>query len=328
MEILLSCLRAAAEPTRLRLLSLCAQGDMTVSNLTDILGQSQPRVSRHLKLLCDAGLLDRFPEGSWVFYRLADDTKVAGRVARQLVSLIPDDDFQNSLDQRRLTEIKYARSEVADSYFQANAEQWDRIRSLHVDETVVEQAMLDAFPDHVGDLLDLGTGTGRILELFAGRIERGMGIDLSRDMLAIARAKLEASNHRHCHVRHGDIYRLEAPESSFDAVVVHQVLHYADRPAAVIAEAARVLRPGGTLLVVDFAPHRLESLRTEHAHHRLGISEDEMANWLAEAALAADAVQCLAGDPLTVSIWKAIRLPHGTAMSGESSSNATFQTVE
>ena len=328
MDVLLSCLRAAAEPTRLRLLLLCAQGDMTVSNFTDILGQSQPRVSRHLKLLCDAGLLDRFPEGSRVFYRLADDTSVAGQVARQLVSLMPKDDFQSVLDRRRLAEIKDVRSAAADSYFRANAEQWDQIRSLHVDEQDVEQAVLAAFPDHADDLLDMGTGTGRMLELFADRVDRGVGIDLSRDMLAVARAKLEAFDYRHCHVRHGDIYRLNADESSYDAVVIHQVLHYADRPATVVAEAARVLRPGGVLLVVDFAPHELDSLRTEHAHHRLGFSEDEMAAWFEAAGLMLEKAQCLPGDPLTVMIWKAIRLPHDASVSRAPASDATIQAVK
>lgn len=328
MDVLLSCLRAAAEPTRLRLLSLCAQGDMTVSNLTDILGQSQPRVSRHLKLLCDAGLVDRFPEGSWVFYRLADDNSTAGQIARQLVSLVPDDDFQSTLDRRRLAEIKEARSAAAESYFRANAEQWDRIRSLHVDERDVERALQTAFPDHVHDFLDVGTGTGRILELFSHKIDRGVGIDLSRDMLAVARAKLEADDYRHCHVRHGDMYRLDVAESSYDAVVIHQVLHYADRPAAVIAEAARVLRPEGVLLVVDFAPHALDTLRSDHAHHWLGISEGEMAAWFDEAGLTAEKVQRLPGDPLTVVIWKAVRPAYDLAVSLDPTSHKTLQAVE
>jgi ArsR family transcriptional regulator len=301
---------------------------MTVSNLTDILGQSQPRVSRHLKLLCDAGVLDRSPEGSRVFYRLADDTSEAGRIARQLVTLIPDDDFQSGLDRQRLVAIKDARSAQAEAYFRANAEQWDRIRSLHVDERDVEQAMLEMFPDHAGDLLDMGTGTGRMLELFADRIDRGTGIDLSRDMLAIARAKLEASDNLHCHVRHGDIYRLEISERSYDAVVIHQVLHYADQPESVIAEAARVLRPGGILLVIDFAPHDLEALRTDHAHHRLGCSQEEMIDWFEAAGFESEKVQDLPGDPLTVTIWKAVRLSADASRTVIPLSKSTMQAVE
>ncbi len=301
---------------------------MTVSNLTDILGQSQPRVSRHLKLLCDSGLLDRLPEGSWVYYRLADDSSAAGRVARHLVDLIPEDDYQNAVDRSRLAEIKNARSAAADAYFRANAEQWDRIRSLHVDERDVEQAVLAAFPDHASDLLDMGTGTGRMLELFADRIDRGVGIDLSRDMLAVARAKLEISGHRHCHVRLGDIYRIDVAGPAYDAVVIHQVLHYAERPQAIISEAARLLRPDGALLVVDFAPHDLESLRTEHAHRRLGFSEVEMTGWFDDAGLTAQSVTRLPGDPLTVIVWKAVRQTDGAHASDSSKGGATLQVVE
>ena len=280
---------------------------MTVSNLTQILGQSQPRVSRHLKLLCDAGLLDRFREGSWVFYRLADDTSVSGSVARHLVSLIPQNDFQRSLDRARLMEIKQARAAVADAYFKANAAQWDRIRSFHVEESHVEKALLDAFPPHVEDLLDIGTGTGRMLQLFADRVVRGVGIDSSRDMLSIARAKLEADGNRHCHVRHGDMYRLPMADSSYDAVVVHQVLHYADQPEALIAEISRILRPGGVLLIADFAPHSVDALRVDHAHLRLGFSDSEIFDWCARAGLEQKSVRDLPGDPLTVKIWSAAR---------------------
>ena len=307
MDDLLAGLRAAAEPTRLRLLALCAEGETTVSDLVDILGQSQPRVSRHLKLMCDAGLLDRFREGSWVFYRLADGATATGRLARRLVALIPADDPQRALDRKRFAAIKDSRAQDAEAYFRANAAQWDCIRSLHVDDREVEQALSEALPDAIGTLLDVGTGTGRMLQLFAGRIERGVGVDLSRDMLAVARAKLEAAGLRHCHVRQGDMYRLPLADAFADAVVVHQVLHYADRPAAVIAEAARVLRPGGTLVIADFAPHDLESLRYDHAHRRLGFADREVSDWCVAAGLEPGPARHLPGDPLTVTVWRAER---------------------
>jgi len=306
-DILLSCLRAAAEPTRLRLLALCAEGDITVGDLVQILGQSQPRVSRHLRLLCEAGLIARFPEGSRVFYRLADESGAAGRLARDVADLIPADDPGIALDRVRLNEVKQARAEAADAYFRANAAHWNEVRSLHVDEAEVERALAGAFPDHVGDLLDIGTGTGRVLQLLADRIDRGVGIDASRDMLAVARSNLEADAVRHCHVRLGDMYHLPMKPDSFDAVVVHQVLHYAESPEAVIAEAARVLRPGGTLVVVDFTPHNHEALRTEHAHRRLGFADREVFDWCAAAGLVASEAAHLPGDPLTVAIWKATR---------------------
>ena len=304
MDELLSGLRAAAEPTRLRLLVLCAQGELTVSELTEILGQSQPRVSRHLKLLCDAGLLDRFREGSWVFYRLAE----RGALARRLLDLLPEADPALALDRERLAQIKRQRAEQATSYFGANAAQWDRIRSLYIDEKEVEAALVKLLPaEGLRDLLDIGTGTGRMLEIFGPRVERAVGVDLSREMLAVARVNLERAALRNCSIRQADMYQLPLAGASFDAVVIHQVLHFAEHPAQVVAEAARVLRPGGRLVIADFAPHEVEFLRAEHAHRRLGFADAEMIGWCRAAGLEPGAVRHLPGDPLTVSLWPAQR---------------------
>jgi SAM-dependent methyltransferase len=304
-DILLNGLRAAGEPTRLRLLALCAHGELTVTELVHILGQSQPRVSRHLKLLCDAGLVDRFREGTWAFYRLAD-TGGGGALSQLLADLITDDDPMLVGDLARLEEVKQTRERQADAYFRANAAQWSEIRSLYVPEAEVERALVGVFEGRaIGDFLDIGTGTGRILELFAARMERGTGIDTSRDMLAIARWRLEEAGLRNCQVRHADMYRLPFAARSMDAVTVHLVLHYADEPAAVIREVARVLRAGGRIAVVDFAPHDLEVLRQSHAHRRLGFGRDEVAGWFRAAGLTPRQPVELAGDPLTVLIWSA-----------------------
>jgi ubiquinone/menaquinone biosynthesis C-methylase UbiE len=305
MEMLLTSLRAAAESTRLRLLAICAEGDVTVTELTRILGQSQPRISRHLKLLCEAGLVDRYPEGSWVFYRLADSRTRGGQIARDLAAMIPEDDERRRRDLDALQSEKDARAEAAQTYFRANAAEWDSLRSLHVDEREVEAALVAGFPEHCDDMLDIGTGTGRILRLFADRIDRGVGIDASRDMLAVARAALQSPDMRHCVVRLGDMYHTELDSASFDVVTIHMVLHYADRPSAVIDEAARVLRPGGRLIVVDFAPHGLEALRDDRAHRRLGFSDNEIADWCRNAGLDVAPAMDLPGDPLTVKIWSA-----------------------
>jgi ArsR family transcriptional regulator len=307
MNELLTGLRAAAEPTRLRLLMLCAQGELTVSELTDILGQSQPRVSRHLKLLCDAGLLDRFREGTWVFYRLAQRAR-AGELAQILVQLVPAADATLALDRERLAAIKHQRAAQATAYFRANAAQWDRIRSLYVAEGEVEGALQKLLPAQgIRDLLDIGTGTGRMLEILGPRVERAVGVDLSREMLAVARVNLERANLRNCSLRQADMYQLPLPGASFDAVVIHQVLHYAERPAQVIAEAARVLRPEGRLVIVDFAPHDVEFLRDEHAHRRLGFTDAEVLSWCRAAGLDPETAQRLPGNPLTVSLWPARR---------------------
>lgn len=307
MDKVLGCLRAAAEPTRLRLLALCAASDMNVGDLTSILGQSQPRVSRHLKLLCNAGLLDRYHEGSKVFYRLVDDSGEEGRIAGKIIDLFPIDDRQTIQDRALLDTLKLKRAEEAEAYFRANADEWDRIRSFHVDESEVERVLLEHFPEHIGDLLDIGTGTGRMLQLFSDRVDRGVGVDTSQDMLAVARANLGTLGIRNCHVRLGDMYRLPMRDTAFDGVIIHQVLHYADDPARVIFEAARVLRSDGILIVVDFAPHNLESLRDEHAHRRLGFADNEISNWFKRAGLVTKSATELEGNPLTVSMWSAFQ---------------------
>lgn len=311
LDSLLGALRAAAEPTRLRLLALCASGELTVTELTQILGQSQPRVSRHLKLLCEANLLDRFREGTWVFYRLSETGRAAG-LSSQLVRHLPPDDPTLKRDRERLTAVKEARARSAAEYFRANADQWDEIRALHVPEEDVEKALVDAFKDDSVDvLLDVGTGTGRILEVLSDRCKRGIGVDASRDMLAIARTDLERNGIKHCQVRHGDMYSLPMENDSVDAVTFHQVLHYADDPAAAIAEAGRVLKHGGRLVVVDFLPHELEYLRTDHAHRRLGFADSEVKAWFKASGLNSETSEHLKGEPLTVGIWPAVKNGNG-----------------
>ena len=307
MGELLAALRAVAETTRLRLLVLCAGGELTVSELAQILGQSQPRVSRHLKLLCEAGLLDRFREGSWVFYRLSSGS-AASALSRHLVAACGKADETIALDLQRLAAIKRQRAESAAAYFRENAARWHHIRSLYVDEREVEAALTEiiagAGPQ---DLLDIGTGTGRMIEILGPRVVHALGIDQSREMLAVARVNLERAGLGNSIVRLGDMYQLPLADASFDAVVIHQVLHYADRPAAAIAEAARVLRPNGILVVVDFAPHALEFLREDHAHRRLGFADADVDDWCRAAGLDPESARRLPGDPLTVVIWTAHR---------------------
>ena len=307
MDQLLQGLRAAAEPTRLRILALCAHGELSVSDLTQILGQSQPRVSRHLKLLCDAGLLDRFREGTYAYFRLSARGACAD-LGRTLVDLVPAADATLALDLERLDGIKQSRAEQASRYFAENAAQWDEIRALHIADSEVERAIVDLLPTGpIEDLLDLGTGTGRMLAVLADRAERCVGIDYSREMLAVARANLEAAGKRNWQVRHGDLYQLPFPGASFDVAVVHQVLHYLEDPAEALAEAARVLRPGGRLLVADFAPHEVAGLREEHAHRWLGFSDEQIGDWLSECGFECPDPVHLPGQPLTVTIWPALR---------------------
>jgi ubiquinone/menaquinone biosynthesis C-methylase UbiE len=280
-----AALKAAGEETRLRILALLFEAELTVSDLTEILRQSQPRISRHLKLLAEAGLVGRFREGAWAFFRLADQGRGAHAV-RWLIARLDERDPVIARDRERLGAVRAARAATAQAYFKAHAAQWDRIRSLHVADEAVEAEIVAALGDReFRSLLDLGTGTGRMLELLGAGLERGLGIDFSLDMLAVARANLDRAGLKHCSVRQGDIYDLPLPRDSFDVVIIHQVLHFLDDGARAIREAARVLRPQGRLLVVDFAPHDLEFLREEHAHLRLGFTSETVTQWMEQAGL-------------------------------------------
>jgi ubiquinone/menaquinone biosynthesis C-methylase UbiE len=305
----LGVLRAAGEATRLRILALLAKGELNVKDLTQILGQSQPRISRHLKLMAEAGLIGRFREGSWVFFRLADSGKEAP-LAASIVASLDAADPVFARDHARADAVNKAREEAAQSYFKEHAGEWDRIRALHVAEKDVEAAMGEALGEGPFALVvDLGTGTGRMLELFAPRAGRALGFDVSHDMLAYARMKLDRAGLAHAQARHGDLYNVPLGDGTADAVILHQVLHFLDDPAAAIAEAARLLQPGGRLLVVDFAPHELEFLREQSAHRRLGFAPGQIKRWLQAAGLKVERQRDLApgdtvgAEKLTVSLW-------------------------
>lgn len=308
---LLAGLKAAGESTRLRLLALLSRRELNVTDLTRVLNQSQPRISRHLKLLASAGLIERFREGSWVYFRLAGNGGSAG-LAQAIVETLDTGDPMLERDRVRADAVLSERAEAAQFYFKEQAGNWDVIRGLHVSERQVEKAMLGALgKGPFNCLVDLGTGTGRILELFAPYAKRAVGVDVNLDMLAYARAKLDASDLHNCQVRHGDLFSLSFADNEADAVVLHQVLHYLEDPAGALMEAARILEPGGRLLIVDFAPHELEFLRDVHAHRRLGLSTRQVDNWVSGAGLKPMSHELLepegeaAQEKLTVSIWVA-----------------------
>jgi ubiquinone/menaquinone biosynthesis C-methylase UbiE len=305
-----AALKAAGDGTRLRILCLLDEAELTVSELTEILRQSQPRISRHLKLLVEAGLVERFREGSWAFFRRTRQGPAAAMIAG-LIGILDPTDPAIARDSERLAVVRSLRVKSAQEYFRRHAADWDRIRRLHAGDDAVEaeiRALLSDRPFRT--LLDLGTGTGRILEMFGPGIERGLGVDLNREMLAFARSRLDHAGIRNCSVRQGDIFDLAIPPDSFDVVVIHQVLHFLDDGARAIREAARVLRPQGRLLVVDFAPHELEFLREEYAHRRLGFPAETVTQWLEQAGLKGVVHSSLAPEPgsgrqIAVSLWLA-----------------------
>ncbi len=303
-------LRALADQTRLRIMRLLAHMELAVGELAQVLGQSQPRVSRHVRILCDAGLAERRKEGSWVFLKTAIRESAVpplGAATARLLAVAERDDpgfaARCGEDRRHLAAIRAARETTAASYFARHAAEWDSIRSLHSPDAPVEDALLSALGPALGTLLDIGTGTGRMAELLSARASHVTAFDKSPEMLRIARARLQHLPAAQVDLVQGDFTALPLADASFDTVLFHQVLHYAQAPELVLAEAARVLRPGGRIAVVDFAAHDREELRSTHAHARLGFTDEQMLALFSDVGLSAEVPLALPGKPLTVKIW-------------------------
>ena len=310
IDDLLEQLKAVAEPTRLRIIAALESCELTVSEICSVLGQTQPRVSRHLRLLTDADLLRRQAEGTSAYFGLRRESPL-------LSSLAPLIDHSSPVlqrDQRRLDGVRKTREDRAAEYFAQIADEWDQLREIDAPTSEVEAAMLAAVPTPFVDrVLDIGTGTGRMLEVFADRTARGLGVDRSRQMLGVARARLDDDRLSHCSVRLSDIYDLDVPDNSQDVVILHHVLHFLSDPGRALDVACQKLAPGGTLLVVDFASHGLERLRTDHAHSHLGFADNDVADWCADLGVGHVNAQHFppppdAGDnALVVTLWTATK---------------------
>ena len=311
LEELLRQLRAAAEPTRLRIIALCGHAELSVGDFVAILGQSQPRVSRHLKLLVDAGLLIRNKEGSRAYYRLLESDKNA-QLSQVLNDLMDESDPMLVLDLSRLGIIRSERARFADNYFDEFAGEQSRLSQISADEELISQLLLQYVQqENIGELLDVGTGNGRMLLLLGSKIEKAIGIDNSREMLAIARTNLEQADLKNCQVRIGDMYRLPFAENRFGLITINSLLRYAEKPKDVLTEATRVLKPGGILFIVDFSDHGLTELRDEYGHRWLGFSKDEMLNMLDGDTITIESINFFKGEVLTVCVWKGQKVENG-----------------
>ena len=301
MKVALDIFRALADASRLRIVALLGTMELSVGELAQVLGQSQPRVSRHVKILCDAGLAERRKEGSWVFVALGERALVAPVMAALDAYAVGAD---VEADVARLAAVRADRAAAAAAWFEAHAGEWDAIRSLHIAEEQVEAAMRDLLaPEPLGRLIDIGTGTGRMIELFAPGAAHALGIDKSSEMLRLARARVGERGLGNAELRQADLYALPLPDGGADVAILHHVLHFAQQPGAAIAEAARVLDARGRLLIADFASHDREELRARDAHTRLGFADAQLAGWFDAAGLTLERVLTLEGGELTVKLW-------------------------
>ena len=305
MDELLAGLRACAEPTRLRLLALAARGTFCVMDFCDILGQSQPRLSRHLRLLCEAGVLERIREGANVWFALPGAGSPAKLLVRAVLDRLPEDETVLAADRRQAARVLAERARAASEVFRKKGADWDEMRALGLPAAAVENAILDLLPpSRIDRLLDIGTGTGQLLEFLASRIGNGLGIDASRSMLALARTRLAKPGLGHVAVRLGDMYRMPLADAAFDVVVLQMVLHYAEDPAAAVAEAARVLKPGGLAIIVDLAAHGSRDVVDRLAHRWPGFSDERIDDLLTRAGLASVRSVAVPG-AFEVRLWSA-----------------------
>lgn len=303
--------RALADPTRLRILRLLANMDLAVGEVAHVLGQSQPRVSRHVAILCASGLAERRREGSWIFLRLTVSPNSPDGLDAAIANLLDaaegaDEAFaaRCAEDRRHLAAIRSTRQKQAAEYFARHADDWGEIRAMLSPfkdlESLLQESLASA---PVGRLLDIGTGTGRSAMALARQADHIVGLDRSPEMLRLARAELQDHPHDRWELVQGDFLALPFESDSFDTVLLHQVLHYASDPALPIAEAARVCRPGGRVVIVDLAAHEHEELRERHAHERLGFTDEQMLEWLTQNDLQPSKTETLPGNGLTTRLW-------------------------
>lgn len=305
-------LKTLGHPERLRILALLSRGELTVSELVQILNLSQPRVTQYIKSLETAGIIERLKEGSWVFSRIKrGNAAISALVATTLATLPPHDPILEA-DLRRLEDVRAERSIAADAFFANVANDIGTLGDEYIPKANIESMLRKmAGKGPFDNMVDLGTGTGRMLEVFADRVTRGSGIDNNVHMLKVARHKLAENNYNHIRVRQGDLTATPIESGGADLVTLHQVLHYLDDPQSAIIEAARILSPEGIVLIADFEAHDQEDFRAEYAHRRLGFEDSDIENWLLNAGLTLSRVETIK----TQSSRPNVKIWQGTATS-------------
>lgn len=306
MDRPLALFAALADPSRLRILLLVRHVDLAMGELAEVLRQSQPRVSRHVRILAEAGLVSRQKEGAYAFVGRSRTAEAEAVLA--MIDAIVGDRDPIAPERAHLADVRAARQRALDRWFADHAAEWDLMRNLEAPAEAVEGALVElACARGVKRLLDIGTGTGRILELLGPHAVAAAGVDRSPEMLRIARTRLDAAGLQGLEIRQADMADLPFAEAAFDTVVIHQVLHFSEDPAAALREAARVLAPGGQLLVADYAPHAEEELRTRYRHVRLGFAPEVMAQQIEAAGLAIGESRRVAGPRLAVHLWQGVK---------------------
>lgn len=291
--MVLSTLKALADPVRLRLVAILAHGELTVQELTDILHMGQSRISRHLKILCDAGVLTAKRQGTWGYYRLASGntffTGMRPLLEEQLSDLPGRQD-----DLEGLTRILDERRRRTRAFFDAHARQWDVLAREVLPTAPYRDALLSAVPSG-GCLVEVGVGTGKLLMELRQRATMVIGIDNSAPMLAEAGRQMMLDGLPDVDLRLGDMAHLPIHDSGADTAVLNMVLHHAPQPLTVLAEAHRVLRPAGTLIIADLCRHEAEWARERLADQWLGFEMDELSAWLRQAGFYPEPAHMIAG---------------------------------
>ena len=287
-------LKTLGHPERLRILALLSRGELTVSELVQILNLSQPRVTQYIKSLETAGIIERLKEGSWVFSRIRRGNEAISALVATTLATLPAHDPILTADLRRLEDVRAERSVAAEAFFANVANDTGTLGDEYIPKANIESMLRKmAGKGPFEYMVDLGTGTGRMLEVFADRVTRGSGIDNNVHMLKVARHKLAKNNYNHIRVRQGDLNSTPLESELADLVTLHQVLHYLDDPQSAIIEAARLLTRNGIILIADFETHDQDEFRYEYAHRRLGFDDNDIEDWLAGAGLSLTRVETI-----------------------------------